>query len=290
MTIESATSESASFEIAVGSADDVQRMARWAGDEGWNPGNTDAHAFFAADPSAFLIGRLDGEPVTCISVVKYGHAFGFLGFYIARPVVRGKGYGIQNWNAGMARLAGRNIGLDGVVAQQGNYRKSGFRTAWNNIRYEGPAFAAPPPAGVRLIDARSLPFDGLAAFDRRFFPAPRDSFLASWISLPERAAMVAVRDGMLVGFAVMRACQAASRVGPLFAQSSEVAAALVSALADKTGATAVAIDMPDINKPAVAMAEQAGLKPSFETARMYTGANPDIDYAGLYGVTSLELG
>ena len=44
-----------SFEIAVGSADDVQRMAKWAADEGWNPGNTDAHAFFAADPGAFLI-------------------------------------------------------------------------------------------------------------------------------------------------------------------------------------------------------------------------------------------
>ena len=39
-----------SFEITVGSADDVQRMATWANDEGWNPGNTDAHAFFAADP------------------------------------------------------------------------------------------------------------------------------------------------------------------------------------------------------------------------------------------------
>jgi len=278
------------FEISVGSSDDVQRMARWAADEGWNPGNTDAHAFFAADPGAFLIGRLDGEPVTCISVVKYGQGFGFLGFYIARPIVRGKGYGIQNWRSGMARLAGRNVGLDGVVAQQGNYRKSGFRSAWNNIRYEGPSFAARPPAGVSLVDARSVPFDRLAAFDRRFFPEPRDSFLASWISLPERAAMVAVKDGKLAGFAVMRACQAASRVGPLFADSSEIAAALVAALAQKTGATAVAIDMPDINKPAVKLAEQAGLKPSFETARMYTGANPDVDYAGLYGVTSLELG
>lgn len=35
------------FEITVGSADDVQRMARWAADEGWNPGNTDSYAFFA---------------------------------------------------------------------------------------------------------------------------------------------------------------------------------------------------------------------------------------------------
>ena len=257
---------------------------------GLNPGNTDSHAFFAADPGAFLIGRLDGEPVVCISVAKYGQAFGFLGFYIARPPVRGKGFGIQVWRAGMARLAGRNVGLDGVVAQQANYRKSGFRSAWNNVRQEGAPVSAPPPAGVSLLDARSVAFDKLAAYDRRFFPEARDSFMASWITLPERAAMVALRDGELVGFAVMRACQAASRVGPLFAQSPEIAASLISGLAAKTGATAVAIDMPDINKPAIALAERIGLKPSFETARMYTGADPKLDYAGLFGVTSLELG
>jgi len=278
------------FEISVGSADDVQRMARWAADEGWNPGNTDVHAFFATDPGGFLVGRLDGEPVTCISVVKYGAGFGFLGFYIARPAVRGKGYGIKVWNAGMARLAGRNVGLDGVPAQQANYRKSGFRLAWNNIRFEGPPPAARPPAGVSLVDARSVPFDRLAAYDLRFFSEARDSFLAAWISLPERAAMVAMRDGDIVGFAVMRACRTTSRVGPLFAESPDIATALVSALAEKTGAAAVAIDIPDINKPGVALAETAGMKPSFETARMYTGANPDIDHAGLFGVTSLELG
>jgi hypothetical protein len=278
------------FEITVGSADDVQRMARWAADEGWNPGNTDSHAFFAADPGAFNIGRLDGEPVVCISVVKYGAALGFLGFYIARPQVRGKGFGIQVWRAGMARLEGRNVGLDGVVAQQANYRKSGFRTAWNNVRHEGAPAVAPAPAGVSLLDARSVAFDKLAAYDRRFFPEARDSFLASWITLPERAAMVAVRDGELAGFAVMRACQAASRVGPLFAASPEIGASLVSSLAAKTNAAAVAIDMPDINKPAIAMAERIGLNPSFETARMYTGPDPKVDYTGIYGVTSLELG
>ena len=52
----------------------------------------------------------------------------------------------------------------------------------------------------------------------------------------------------------------------------------------------VAIDMPDINKPALALAERMGLKPVFETARMYTGPNPSIDLGGLFGVTSLELG
>jgi len=140
--------------------------------------------------------------------------WGFLGFYIARPQVRGKGFGIQVWRAGMARLEGRNVGLDGVVAQQANYRKSGFRSAWTHVRHEGTPAVTPVPAGASLLDARSVAFDKLAAYDRRFFPEARDSFLASWITLPERAAMVAVRDGELVGFAVMRTCQAASRVGP----------------------------------------------------------------------------
>jgi hypothetical protein len=278
------------YEITVASAEDARRMAEWAGDEGWNPGNTDIHAFFATDPGGFLVGRLDGEPVTCISVVKYGPGFGFLGFYIARPVARGKGWGLKIWDAGTARMVGRNVGLDGVPAQQANYRKSGFRLAWNNIRYEGPPPVGAPPAGVSLVDARSVPFDRLAAFDHRFFGELRDSFLAAWITLPERAALVALHDGAIVGFAVMRACRTTSRVGPLFARSPDIATALVSALAAKMGAMAVAIDVPDINKPGVALVEAAGMKPSFETARMYTGANPDLDYAGLFGVTSFELG
>jgi hypothetical protein len=278
------------FEIAVGSADDVQRMARWATDEGWNPGKTDAHAFFAADPGGFLVGRLNGEPVTCISVVKYGQGFGFLGFYIARPGVRGKGYGIQTWNAGMKRLAGRNVGLDGVVAQQANYRKSGFRLAWNNVRYEGAPMEAEPPAGVQLLDARSVSFDKLAAYDRRFFPEARDSFLASWISLPERTAMAALRDGALVGLGVMRNCRTGARIGPLYAETPDIASALFSATAAALGAAAVAVDIAGVNKGAVAWAEGLGLRPSFETARMYTGPDPAIDSTGLYGVASFELG
>jgi hypothetical protein len=278
------------FEIATASADDVVRVMAWANDEGWNPANTDRFAFHAMDPGAFLMGRLDGEPVACISVVRYGAGFGFLGCYIARPAVRGKGYGIQVWNAGMKRLAGRNVGLDGVVAQQGNYRKSGFRHAWNNARHEGmPAFAPPPP-GVRMVDARSLPFDRLAAYDRRFFPEPRDSFLAPWITMPERTALVAMQGGEIAGFGVIRTSVAASRIGPLYAGSSAIASALVTALAASMPGKPVAIDMPDFNEAGTRLAEQLGLKPAFETARMYTGAEPAIDRDGLFGVASLELG
>ena len=54
----------------------------WARDEGWNPGLHDATPFHAADPEGFLVGVLDGRPISSISVVRYGQTFGFLGLYI----------------------------------------------------------------------------------------------------------------------------------------------------------------------------------------------------------------
>lgn len=278
------------FEISVASVHDVRRIMGWAADEGWNPASTDGGAFHAMDPGAFLMGRLDGDPVASISVARYGTAHGFLGCYIARPEVRGQGYGIQLWRAGMARLAGRNVGLDGVVAQQGNYARSGFRLAWNNVRHEGVPPDIAPPRGVDLVDARHIGFDRLAAYDRRFFPEARDSFLAPWITLPGRTSLVAVRADAIVGFGVIRAAVAASRIGPLYGNSPDIAAAVASALAAAMPGRAVAIDAPEINPVAPRLAAELGLKPAFATARMYTGRNPDVDHAGWFGVTSLELG
>ncbi len=279
-----------SFEVTVASADEMMLMARWATEEGWNVAYTDPLAFFAADPGGFLIGRVDGQPLLSISVVKQGAGFGFLGFYIARPQVRGKGYGIRLWNAGMARLKGRNVGLDGVVAQQANYRKSGFKPAWNNSRFEGAPGDAPPPAGVTLLDGRSMPFDKLASYDRRFVVAERDTFLSLWIGLQQRTSLVALKDGAIVGFGVMRACPASFKVGPLYAESPEIAAALIAALTRQMSPPAVVMDVPDFNKPALALVERMGWLQVSSSARMYTGDAPSIDRAGLYGITSLELG
>jgi hypothetical protein len=278
------------FEIATASADDVLLIMDWARDEGWNPANTDWVAFHAVDPGAFLIGRLDGEPVVSISVARYGATFGFLGCYIARPVVRGKGYGIRIWNAGMKRLEGRNVGLDGVPAQQANYKKSGYRLSWNNARHEGVLSGIPSvPAGVTFVDARSIPFDKLAAYDRRFFPDPRDSFLAPWITAPERTSLVALKDGEIAGFGVIRTAVTGARIGPLYAASPEIAAALIGKLAAAMPGQ-VAVDVPYFNQAAKRLAEQLGLKPAFETARMYTGPDPMFDRAGLFSITSFEFG
>ncbi|UWX58519.1 GNAT family N-acetyltransferase [Chlorobaculum sp. MV4-Y] len=107
---------------------EIDLAADWAAAESWNPGLEDAECFYHADPKGFLVGSMNDEPVSCISVVRYGKSFGFLGFYIVKPEYCGLGLGLKIWKAGLQRLDGRLVGLDGVVAQQENYR---------NIRYMG---------------------------------------------------------------------------------------------------------------------------------------------------------
>ncbi|MGW7438659.1 GNAT family N-acetyltransferase [Streptomyces sp. NPDC054849] len=279
------------FEISGASAADMDLIRGWAEEEGWNPGDSDRFAFAVADPEGFLVGRLDGEPVACISAVRYGDGFGFIGFYITRPAFRAQGYGIRLWHAGMERLEGRLVGLDGVVDQQDNYRKSGFRPAWNNIRHEGvPRGDGGGGARVDIVDAASLPFGLLAAYDRRFFPEPRDAFLSAWTGLPGRTALAAVRDGRIEGLGVIRPCSAAPRIGPLYAATPSVAAALLRRLAGHAPGGVVSLDVPDANPQATALCAGLGLVPTFETARMYTGPAPALALAELFGVTSLELG
>ncbi|CAN5571110.1 hypothetical protein BH23CHL8_BH23CHL8_01660 [soil metagenome] len=155
----------------------------WAAAEGWNPGLHDAEAFHAADPEGFLLGWLDDEPVAGISLVRYDPAWAFLGLYIVRPEHRGQGHGLAIWRAAMARAEGRSVGLDGVVAQQANYARSGFALVRRNVRYVGRAPLGEPgggtAAGAGLLPAAEVAFDTLARLDRSAFPAERPAFLCA---------------------------------------------------------------------------------------------------------------
>src|SRR3954447_6200713 len=209
---------------------ELELALEWAAQEGWNPGLSDAQCFHAADPDGFLLALRDGEPVASISVVRYGSDFGFLGLYIVRPDLRGRGYGYRLWQAGMARLEGRTIGLDGVVAQQDNYRHSGFSLAHRNIRYGGqPSIEGPQDARIRSVEGELL--SAVLAYDRAFFPAPREGFLRCWLDPNRHQARAFVEDGAVRGYGVLRRCRTGFKVGPLFAETAEGAEALFRSLA-----------------------------------------------------------
>lgn len=287
------------MDIRTMNKDELCMVLDWAAAEGWNPGLHDADSFYATDPDGYLLARVDGVPAASIFAVRYGARFGFIGGYIALPPFRGQGHGMAVWQAGMARLAGRTVGLDGVLAQQGNYAKSGFVLAHRNVRYEGRGrgmagdSGGPGTHGAHggVVPLAAIGADEVVRYDQPFFADDRTRFIRHWITQPGSVALGIAAAGRLAGYAVLRPCRSGYKVGPLFADTPAQAHALFDALlAHAPAGSPVYLDVPEPNREALALARSYGMQPCFETARMYTGAAPALDLARTYGITTFELG
>jgi hypothetical protein len=279
----------------------VRRMARseldtlveWAAREGWNPGLDDAEVFWATDPEGFVAAEMNGELVGGGSIVAYGRHYGFMGFFIMRPDLRGRGLGNRLWNERKRRLLARldadaAIGMDGVFNMQAYYARGGFRFVCRDLRFEGVAEKAPQPAGV--VEAGSVAFERIDAYDRRHFHAPRSGFVREWIRRPNGHALAAVEGDAVRGYAVMRPCRTGHKIGPLFADNAAIAEKLYVALTSRVAGEPVFLDVPEINREALALAARHGMKEVFGCARMVLGTAPRLPDAEIFGVTTFELG
>jgi len=259
----------------------------WARQEGWNPGIHDAASFLAADPDGFFTSLHDNEPAAIISVVNHGPDFAFLGFYICRPELRGNGYGLAVWNHALQHAGNRTIGLDGVIAQQDNYVKSGFTLAWRNIRFQGNGGGA---TGDGIVDLDTVPFDQIAALDAHVFEGERRDFLRNWIAQPGAIRLGVLQDGELTGWGLLRPCVVGWKIGPLYANDPVTGEMLLDGLLAAVPGESVLFDVPEPNTIAVHAARARGMTPVFETARMYRGQAPVIDINRVWGVTTFEVG
>lgn len=283
------------FEIQTMNRSQLDFAVELAANEGWNPGPHDANCFYNIDPNGFFIGLLDGQPIGCIIAVSYGaipagSPLGFIGFYIVAPEYRGRGYGIKLWNRAMNYLSDHHVGLDGVMQQQSNYRKSGFKLVYRNIRYRGVVQSANSDA-TGVVPISVVPFEELCMYDRIFFPADRQAFLRCWTTMPKSKAVAFIEGGVLAGYGVIRQCREGYKIGPLFADNVDIAETLFISLSTYAEVGSfVYLDVPEVNPAAMALMVQYNMIELFKTARMYTGDEPNVATDRVYGVTTLEVG
>jgi len=279
--------DESSFYIRPMQRTEVDLAVDWAAAEGWNPGVCDAAPFLATDPGGFFVAVSDARPIACISAVAYDETYGFIGFYIVHPEHRGRGYGIRIWRAAMDHMGARTIGLDGVLAQQRNYEKSGFRLAYRNVRYAGKVHGSRQEGAIPIAEAD---FAAILDYDSHCHAVPRESFLRAWLAMPNAYGAALIEEGTLRGYGMIRSCRSGWKIGPLFADDAAGAQRLLLTLAARAEGQEVFLDTPETNAAAVALAERHGMKPCFATVRMYTQAAPRIALDKVFGVTTFELG
>jgi GNAT superfamily N-acetyltransferase len=273
--------------------DELDTLVEWAAREGWNPGLDDAEVFWNTDPDGFVAAEINGELIGGGSIVAYSARYGFMGFFIMRPDCRGRGLGDRLWNERKRRLLARldpgaSIGMDGVFNMQDYYARGGFRFVCRDLRYEGRGMQSLQSQDV--VEASSLLFGRIDAYDRQHFPAPRSEFLRSWIQRPGGHAFAVVEGDAIHGYGVMRPCRTGYKIGPLFAANASVAEQLLIALGSQVPNESIFVDVPEINREALALVARHNMKEVFGCARMVFGPIPKLPDAEIFGVTTFELG
>lgn len=270
------------------SAAELETVMGWAAGEGWNPGLADAEAFHASDPEGFFLTLVNEEPVAAISVVNHDPGHAFLGLYLCRPEWRGRGIGYTTWMHGLDHAGSRSVGLDGVPAQQDNYRVSGFVRNGASLRHEG-RLPAQRSEAIRLSTPEDLP--ALMALDARAIGHARPRFLTAWLrgESEVRETRVLEGDGEICGFATWRACGTGTKIGPVIAPGTVEALALIADIAARRPDGPLIVDVPEANTALRRELEQAGFTVPFSTARMYRGPAPETG-ATLQAIATMELG
>jgi len=268
--------------------EEMDLAVEMAAAEGWNPGIYDADCFYNSDPNGFFVGEHNNRIIAVKSAVRYGNEFGFMGFYIVAKEYRGGGYGLKIWKHAFNYLKDIVSGMDGVVEQQENYMKSGYRLAYRQNRFEGIGLEG--RESEHIFDIEKIAFEKLFDYDSSIFPAKREKFLRCWIKQPESSTKVFERDGQIEGYGMIRKCRKGYKIGPLFAEDADIAENIFLSLLLHADGKEIYLDVPEINLKGNEMIKKYNMKYVFETARMYNNGFPNDNPEKVFGVTTFELG
>lgn len=278
------------YQIVHMTQEEVNVAVSWAANEGWNPGLHDARCFYQTDPQGFFAGKLDNKIIAVGSAVIYDENYAFCGFYIVDKPYRDLGYGLELTQARLAYIGQRNAGIDGVIPMLDKYARLGYQFAHNNARYMLEQMTPQKVLPTGLKEVTDIDFSQLCTYDRLHFPAPRPQFLNCWIHQKDSKALAFEEEGQLKGYGVIRACQQGFKIGPLFAETPEIANSLFYHLALYAQGKVVYLDIPEPNLDAVELVQRYRMIRIFATARMYLKQEPVLATKHIYGITSFELG
>ena len=254
----------------------------------------DAICFFTANLThCFYIGELNGQKISCISIVKHGESCAVVGYYIVIKAFRGKGYGLKTWrfafeDAGITNSS-YNVQLYAMMNSnmQSRYEKWGLKPDWMAKTFTFDVSRAQkslsdcqfPLSVAKIIPGSQVNLEKLVEYGADVMGSSQvcKSMLAAWISIGEESSWVATDNSSeIVGYLIMKktTCfpEGGYRIGPFYSDSAAIARSLlkcaVEFAADVSNRHQFYIELPCDNLEGVNIIEGFGATVIFEVIFM----------------------
>ena len=272
--------------------DDAAALVALSAEAGWNQTADDWRVIVSAGAGEAVF--IDGTPVASACAVPLTTRSDWICMVLVTAAARRRGHATRLMARQIQRIraAGRVPGLDATELGRPVYQQLGFADHFtlSRFRAEAPRWTGGPDIDAHLRPMTRDDLGAIARYDEAATGAARGFLLDHLLARLPAAAMVAQRDDRIVGFAMGRDGRRATQVGPIVADDTSIAAALLAA-AGRAIAGPIVLDVRDGAARFVDGLAAAGFLRERGFTRMTLGADPMLARTDrLHAVVGPEFG
>ena len=211
---------------------------------GWNQTAQDWRFFLTEAPHGALVAEEEGRVIGTVATLPY-RSFTWISMVLVDPAARGRHVGTTLLQRGLALVAAdATARLDATPSGEAIYRKIGFAGEYHLARW----FLDVAPSTARRSGAHPLTdrdWPAIRQMDQRAFGAPRLGLLRRLAADAPEYARVLRRGSDVQGYVFGRHGHNRDHLGPLVADCSETAAALLDSILTDHPDRRFYLDVPD---------------------------------------------
>jgi GNAT superfamily N-acetyltransferase len=200
---------------------------------GWNQTAADWRTFLALG-KVHAVRASTGRVIATAATMPYGGRFAWISLVLVDPAWRRRGLASRLLRRCIDDLTAASLVpvLDATPDGRAVYRGLGFMEGWSYQRMArnagGPIVPVDCPPAIDIGAITNDVWPSLCAYDAAAFGADRSGLLARLRSRAPDTALVARRDGRVVGLLLGREGSLARQIGPIVADNEDIALALLA--------------------------------------------------------------
>ncbi|XP_060561330.1 uncharacterized protein LOC132721096 [Ruditapes philippinarum] len=293
----STTIEAPKYEVRPMRRCDIQGLYELTSENQWNMEKAYLECVFNTDPSGLVVVVTeDNKVIGHNGILAHSDTIASSGMNIVKEEFRRFGIGKKLFRNVMDVMQDRNVGGTSLSNRVTFYAQFGWTIKSYTIHYNAgpvnPDFVKDPPTGdFEIVPLSDVEISDFVSYDAELHTVPRAVYICNWATWSKANTYVALRNGRICGYGVLRPADIGHRMYPLYADDSCIARALFCKLASCVpNNEPVIFSQPIENEAANEFVAANNFVTYLSMTRLYNKWNIPVDLKRVYSVSSTEYG
>lgn len=210
----------------------------------WPHRNDDLDLFISLGHGYIALDEI-GRPLGSAMYFSMGDDFAMLGMMVTPPRLQAQGAGRWLLRRIMRDCGTRDLRLSATRSGYRLYESAGFIPVGPIRQHQGivrPVSSPDPVSGIALAAVSPADSEAIKALDAHAFGADRGGMLDALLDLS--SGVIATRAGKACGFALMRRFGKGQVIGPVVAETEQIALQIIAPLIARSEGTFLRMDIP----------------------------------------------